>query len=364
MAPLDWSWGESYGSAATITMPQAPYELSNTVNHMNNASFIEPSAPSGPPISGDQWQMYDVRSMKTGRKRSRDDMGWDEDESSRSTTAPFPSARHTPSPPKHEMGLDSGMDLSFPGAQMDQEGEKDGFLAEELSERLRSSGLTREEQQARPGLEARKSIRLDRDGAGLGDAADKSAMNGVASQSVFEESKIDQASMILGVGWSSLRLNSTMDQASRGWARYIETHFPVQSVKILWKNDGLEAYLVEAVTCDGREQRVSSRSPTARASSPWVRRVGSPGYFLFDQKMTQGKLVAKSWERTLQNLRVSPIVFEGDRVMEANEDEAQNHSEMNNLQHWAGWKAAPSITALPVPALPPVQVDGDGMDME
>ena len=39
---------------------------------------------------------------------------------------------------------------------------QNGVWAEELSERLRTSELTRDEKMARPGLEARKSIRLDR----------------------------------------------------------------------------------------------------------------------------------------------------------------------------------------------------------
>lgn len=41
-------------------------------------------------------------------------------------------------------------------------GSQNGVWAEELAERLRTSGLTRDEGQSRPGMESRKSIRLDR----------------------------------------------------------------------------------------------------------------------------------------------------------------------------------------------------------
>ena len=143
-----------------------------------------------------------------------------------------------------------------------------------------------------------------------------------------------------------------MDQASRGWARYIETHFPLQSVRIIWKSS-LPAFLVGAVTCDG----------TPRGG----RRTGVSAFFLFDEKLSQGKMIAKSWERALDNLRAVPMVFEGVEVMDADEDEAQSHSESNNFQHWAGWRArsatAPSVVSAAASNAVPVAAAG-GMDLD
>lgn len=137
-----------------------------------------------------------------------------------------------------------------------------------------------------------------------------------------------------------------MAQASRGWARHIERHFPLQAVKIVWKSN-LPAYLVEAVTDDGN------------------RGIGSIGYYLFDDKLTQGVLVAKSWDKTMENLRASPLVFDGECMMEADADEAQRHTETNNIQHWAGWKPAiPIAASRPAPMARSLEVAGDGMDLD
>lgn len=176
-----------------------------------------------------------------------------------------------------------------------------------------------------------------------------------------QESSIDAASLALGVGWSTLPTDSTMEQASRGWARHIERHFPLQSVKIVWKS-ALPAYLVDAVTDDGRERACS---PAGRSRSPWNRRTGSNGYYLFDEQLNKGKLVAKSWEKALDNLRATPMVFDGDRVMEADADEAQRHTESNNIQHWAGWKPAIPVAAPPsAPIICSSEVTADGMDLD
>lgn len=146
-----------------------------------------------------------------------------------------------------------------------------------------------------------------------------------------------------------------MDQASRGWARYIETHFPLQSVKIIWKSN-LPAFLVGAVTCDG--------SPRGG------RRTGTSAYFIFDESLSQGRMVAKSWERALDNLRSQPWIFDGLEIMDANEDELQSHSESQNYQNWAGWRArstTPAAASTPNPAtfvpVPPMTA-ADGMELD
>lgn len=361
MGRLDWSWGESV-SAPVLTMnqqhPPQNLDMDSLISN-NAASFAQPTA-SLPQPSGAQWQLHNPIPIKNVRKRSRDEMGWDEDESSRSTTAPFPSARQTPSPSKERPSMGSGMTLSYGDASVRDATSQTGTWAEELAEKLRSSDLERDEQ-ARPTLEARKSIRLDTAEAGM----DGMARSTLRRESKVQDPVIDEATMALGIGWSTISRSDTMSQAARGWARYIETHFPLQSVTILWKNTSLPAFLVSAVTTDGRSRVSSPLSPTQRSASPWQRPVGSPGYFLFDEALQQGKLVAKSWERTLENLRSTPMLFEGDRVLEADADEAQRHSESNNFQHWAGWRASSDEKKAPADiVVQSVEPAGEGMEVD
>lgn len=50
---------------------------------------------------------------------------------------------------------------------------------------------------------------------------------------------------------------------------------------------------------------------------------GSPGYYLFDEELQQCRLVAKSWERAIDNLRAAGgVVFEGAEVMRSGEEVA------------------------------------------
>lgn len=315
-------------------MPQHPSQNTVVGFNVSNASVAQPT-PSSPLSSGAQWQLHNPIRIKNVRKRSRDEMGWDEDESSRSTTAPFPSARQTPSPSKERPQMGPGMTLSYGNAPVTDATSQTGTWAEELAEKLRWSHLERDGQ-TRPTLEARKSIRLDTADAAIDDISRST----LRRESKFQDPVIDEATVALGIGWSTISRSDTMSQAARGWARYIETRFPLQSVTILWRNTSSPAYLVSAVTTDGRSRVSSPMSLLQRSASPWQRPVGSPGYFLFDEALQQGKLIAKSWERALDNLRATPMVFEGDRVLEADADEAQRHSESNNFQHWAGWRAS------------------------
>lgn len=178
------------------------------------------------------------------------------------------------------------------------DGSQTGRWAEELAERLQSSSFPEGRERDRPSLgESRKSMRLDQDTARRGDASgglDRVAE--FAGEPGAARPVHDDAALALGVGWGSLPTGDAISAAARGWARYIETAFPVRSAKVVWRNEGLGAFLVGGVT-----------------------RSGSPGYFLFDEGLTQGRLVAKSWERCLDNLREVPFVYEGEGVMVAEE---------------------------------------------
>ena len=118
-----------------------------------------------------------------------------------------------------------------------------------------------------------------------GDAS-KASRNSLKSS---EDPVIDQFTHILGVGWARVSDDIDIQAAVRGWARYIENHYPVSLVKLVLKSKGLEAYLAETKN----------------------------GYFLFSEDLSKGRLVGSCWETCLANLQQSPIVYESMEVLKA-----------------------------------------------
>lgn len=149
--------------------------------------------------------------------------------------------------------------------------------------------------QDRPSLRSHKSSRLDitatlpphempanrsSPGRDLSDAAETSA-----------QPIVDDFTLHLGIGWSRISEDEHIQAAARGWARYIENHFPISNAQIRLESKGLESYLVES----------------------------SEGYFLFGENLRQGRLVSTDSQRALQNLKSSPPIFEGPETMGAAE---------------------------------------------
>ena len=99
---------------------------------------------------------------------------------------------------------------------------------------------------------------------------------------------IDPASALLGVGWKVVsRDDEDIQKAVRGWARYIEVHYPLGEVEILLKSEGQEAYLVRAT----------------RPQESW---------WLFKEDLSEGRLLSTTWEGAVAGLRSVPIAFEGE----------------------------------------------------
>ncbi|KAH6711145.1 hypothetical protein BKA61DRAFT_578962 [Leptodontidium sp. MPI-SDFR-AT-0119] len=168
----------------------------------------------------------------------------------------------------------------------------------------------------RPILRANKSQRLNLS-ATPAIPEEQPAINGEAaspgSPERHHEPTVDAFTLHLGIGWSSMdNAGPDIQAAARGWAKFIENHFPVTNAKIQLQSKGLSSYLVEA----------------------------NEGYFLFGEDLKQGRLVSTSLEKTFANLREPTPVFDGDVVMEAGQtpkaDAAQSmvvdESAMNGLQ--------------------------------
>ena len=103
---------------------------------------------------------------------------------------------------------------------------------------------------------------------------------------------VDDATMALGIGWTKISSDEHIQTAARGWARYLENHYArhVHGAEILLQSTGLNAYLVGC----------------------------QEGFYLFSENLLEGRLVSRTWERCLLNLRVQPdIVFDGENTLTA-----------------------------------------------
>lgn len=110
---------------------------------------------------------------------------------------------------------------------------------------------------------------------------------------------IDDFTMHLGIGWRKISEDEHIQAAARGWARYIENHFPVTNAQIRLESKGLESYLVES----------------------------NEGFFLFAENLKQGRLVSSSVEGAIRNLQSNPPVFEGAQTLTATESPAPGPSQ-------------------------------------
>lgn len=218
------------------------------------------------------------------RKRSRDDE--DEDDSEQDDYFPKLAA---PGVENDEWEYGEGMTLRRRGAPPlhIEAGSGTGTWAEEQLEKSRFPSPPRTME--RPIIRNHKSQRrnLSADSAGLYSAPNSSPTR----QSPIRQQGplIDNFTLHLGIGWSKISDDVDMQAAARGWAKYIENHFPVTSPQILLQSRALESYLVEA----------------------------KEGWFLFGEDLKQGRFVASNVERAFEHLRSNPPTFDGVQTLEA-----------------------------------------------
>jgi hypothetical protein len=241
---------------------------------------------------------------KPSRKRSRDEAAFEE------AVAPSAPLRHqAPPAPKVKPIYGEGMVLLNPqtglaisaesqtGTWYEQEAEAQQAAAAPVSSR--SNALLSDATDL-----SRKSQRLDKSAPGLDDIALSSIRQRLddpnsndqhrtlnAGPAPPAEPLVDDATRLLGIGWQRVNTDDDMAPAVRGWTKYIDNQYSahLHHSQMLMKSRGLNAYLVAATPTSG----------------------SSPAFYLFTEDLAQGQLVASSWEACLQNLRSSPIIFEG-----------------------------------------------------
>ncbi|KAL8702965.1 MAG: hypothetical protein Q9201_003869 [Fulgogasparrea decipioides] len=104
-------------------------------------------------------------------------------------------------------------------------------------------------------------------------------------QSLLEPSQ-DPMSLELGVGWKSMSEDPDHQAAARGWAKFIERRFVIDTVTVLAKHN--------------------SESVLARASD---------GFYIFTPDLEQGAFVAKDWPGVVKDLRGSSTFWFGGREL-------------------------------------------------
>ena len=226
-----------------------------------------------------------------GRKRSRDEaaINLDVTEAKLATIEPVKEK-------EDEWVYGPGMTLiKSPSSYIANEGSQSGTWVEDKSaaEQARRNEEARAiNQQERPSLRSSKSQRLDMKAISMsGNESNGARVSPVRDINVSvpnpannsSQPIVDNFTLHLGIGWSRISTDDHIQAAARGWAKFIENHFPVTNVRIHLESRGLQSYLVEA----------------------------SEGYFLFAENLRQGQLVSRSLDQTFANLRASPPRFEG-----------------------------------------------------
>ncbi|KAB5583693.1 hypothetical protein GE09DRAFT_1050473 [Coniochaeta sp. 2T2.1] len=293
----------TFTSSPVLTMP---------AQSSHQALFDRPSYASPAPSFGQlsSWSNTTLPNtcMAAGRKRSRDEAAVNLDAPEKLVEPPVIKEA------EEEWEYGPGMTLikkntSYVADAASQSGTWVEEKAAEEQARKAEDALLAQSQQ-RPSLRSNKSQRLEMtptlaavDGQNSRSSPTRDLGNPMASSSdSLAQPVIDDFTLHLGIGWSRISEDEGIQAAARGWARYIENHYPVTNAKIRLESRGLQSYLVEA----------------------------DEGFFLFAENLRQGRLVSSNAERAIQNLKTSPPTFEGANTMEAMETpmpaETSSHS--------------------------------------
>ena len=253
----------------------------------------EPSPPTSYAHNSSTWTPVDGMtpiSTNPSRKRSRDKTGFDPE----TDGSYFPSLLdqvNTPAPIPEEPIYGEGMVLLNPQTGMSIGAESQSGTWMEEKEDYEKLEAEIKAANFRPKFPtSRKSMRLSQSSIKT-NVFDNIQMLGAPASPprTATNPEIDDAAIYLGISWSQVSKDSeAIQSAARGWARYLDNHYSqyIHGAEIILKNSAHDAYLVKC----------------------------QEGYYLFQEDLLQGQLVAQAWERCLENLRSYPFVFDGDRV--------------------------------------------------
>ncbi|EXJ83001.1 hypothetical protein A1O3_06818 [Capronia epimyces CBS 606.96] len=319
-------------------MSFAPFEQTQLPTPSDTPKAMEQDEPSPTsyPNHSTTWTPVDSTTPVTtnpSKKRWRDDSHLDPEVDG----SYFAPARPPAPVPEEEPIYGAGMTLINPmmGMSVSAESQTGTWYEEKSQEKASEDEAVAT--QLRPEMpSSRKSVRLTPNSMRL--PIDFSAASAPASppKTAVDRQGFDEVTLALGIGWTKMAAeDDSIQAAARGWARYLDNHFArhIHGAQIILKSSGLNAYLVEA----------------------------QEGYFLFGESLLEGKLVGRSWETCLRNLKAQPIIFEGEEVLRAErtpgpEAAQAEPAQQNILENWADYNR------LNNPQL--VAVANGGMDLD
>lgn len=284
----------SIGQSASASLPTLDFKEQSSAQSFGNYGASSVFAPSGPHSMdvGAGYQSQPEPQQRAGRKRSRDEAGinLDNDLFRQAVNASLELGQNS--------GYGEGTTLFGPNGSLVDSGSEKRSCADDAG--AYSLPVAPPLAAPMPILRSHKSQRLD-----MGNTSSKveegngwtgnTPSSSPTRQSPKRGPTVDDYTVHLGIGWSRISNDVDMQAAARGWAKYIENHFHISSPKILLQSNGLASYLVEA----------------------------KEGWFLFGEDLAQGRLVATTLDRTFENLRTSPPVFDGGEVLVPVAEEAK-----------------------------------------
>lgn len=200
-----------------------------------------------------------------------------------------------PSNPEEGWVYGPGMTLIKPDERYTADaGTQSGTWVEERRE-SDAVAKRRQEEARRPIIRSHKSQRIDRSSSrsplSFGPRKVPLTSDSVPVDTSNKLPEIDTFAIQLGIGWKRISEEEHLQAAARGWARFIENHYPITNANVRLESQAMQSYLVES----------------------------SQGFFLFADNLRQGRLVSTHIVGAMQNLQSNPPSFEGAETLYANE---------------------------------------------
>ena len=296
----------------------------------------EPS-PTSYPHHSTTWTPVDSMtpiSTNPSKKRSRDDTSFDFD-----TDGSYFTSADAPAPiPEEEPIYGEGMVLLNPktGMGVSAESQTGTWYEQKADEQILKDEIAAAN--FRPKLPtSRKSVRLSQNSIRIPTDLIGGSAPASPPKTAVDRPECDEATLALGIGWTKISSeDEPIQAAARGWAKYLENHYSryIHGAQIILKSSGLNAYLVSC----------------------------QEGYYLFSEDLLEGKLVGRTWDTCIQNLRSYPMKFEGEEVLKAERTPGPEavqppSSERSHMENWADYNRLHSPRPVAV-------ANGGGMDVD
>jgi hypothetical protein len=138
-----------------------------------------------------------------------------------------------------------------------------------------------------------------------------------STRSIPDEPQVDDLTQLLGISWQRVSSDDAdMGAAIRGWQKFIN-------------NRGLNAYLV-----------ASQPSVPTPSDFPAKTIDQAPAFYLFNEDLSEARLVANDWDTCIQRLRTAPITFaESSHTLKATDKPWKLHGHEHEQQEENGVKA-------------------------